>query len=222
MWLNDLGFDDSWINSWEGAKENSSEDNEKYSEQSKRSWDWVKRVKKDKRKAKKYDCILAYFLVEILKNKKYDFLFSDLFLCLDYWFNSNFIIWILSLIYLPISDKIRLLAEKEEIDFKYVKTFSKIEFSENLDSEIKNRLNYWIEDIIDIISIEYSSILIRRILWLSQTKEYYQLLNFTSKVFIFFFSEININIDEKTAISYSNYILDQIFTKIKKIKLEEI
>jgi hypothetical protein len=58
----------------------------------------------------------------------------------------------LSLVYLPISDKIRELSKKEIIEFNYVKTFEEIDFDDNnLDESIKNRINFWIEDITDII-----------------------------------------------------------------------
>lgn len=214
MWLEDFIPNESW-EKWT----QSTEVLEKIKEASKKAALWGKRLQKDEKKAKKYDSILSWFLYQIVKNEKYDFLLNNLFDTLNSWFNSNFILWLLSLVYLPISDKIREESWKNKILFNYKKTFSILEFNDNLDEEIKNRINLWIEDIIDILILEYSSLQIKRILELNLNNE---VLNLTSSIFIFFFSEININILEKKSISYSKFILSQIFEKIKSIEIEEI
>jgi hypothetical protein len=43
----------------------------------------MKRTQKDEKKAKKYDMLLAGFLVKIIIDKQYDFILSPLFSCLD-------------------------------------------------------------------------------------------------------------------------------------------
>jgi len=115
----------------------------------------------------------------------------------------------LSLIYLPISDKIRELSKKNQINFNYVKTFEIIDFDDNnLDNEIKNRINFWLEDIIDILSIEYSSLQMEKIKKLIKNKENYKnLLIFSSLVFQFFFKELNININTSKSNNYMDFIL---------------
>jgi len=91
-----------------------------------------------------------------------------------------------------------------------------------LDEEIKNRINLWIEDIIDIVSIEYSSLQIQHMLEIYVKKDEMYIQNFSKKVFIFFFQELNIHISDKKALSYIEFILEQIFTKMKTISTQEI
>lgn len=220
MWLEDFIPSESWADAWP----KSSEVSEKFKESVKKSSAWIKRVQKDEKKAKKFDLLLASFLTQIIRNPKYDFLLDDLFKTLDNWYSSNFLLWVLSLVYLPISDKIRELSKKEIIEFNYVKTFEVIDFDDNdLDETIKNRINFWIEDITDIIWIEYSSLQIQNVKKLFKNKETFnQLLIFTSLVFQFFFKELNINMDISKSNSYMEFILGQIFQKLNEIEVEEI
>lgn len=219
MWLDDFIPSETW-----DAWPKSTEVSEKFKESVKKSSAWIKRVQKDEKKAKKFDLLLAQFLTQIIRNPKYDFLLDDLFKTLDNWYSSNFLLWILSLIYLPISDKIRELSKKEVIEFNYVKTFEEIDFDDNnLDELIKKRINFWIEDISDIIWIEYSSLQIENIKKLFKNRETFnQLLIFTSLVFQFFFKELNININISKSQSYMEFILWQVFQKINEIEIEEI
>lgn len=220
MWLEDFVPSESWAEGW--AK--SSEVSEKFKESVKKASAWIKRVSKDEKKAKKFDLLLAQFLTQIIRNPKYDFLLDDLFKTLDSWFSSNFLLWIMSLIYLPISDKIRELSKKDLIEFNYVKTFESIDFDDNnLDEQIKNRINYWIEDISDILSIEYSHLQLENIKKnFKSWEKYEQLVTFTSLVFQFFFQELNINISQKKSQSYIDFIMQQVFVKINEIKIEEV
>lgn len=220
MWLEDFVPSESWAEGWV----KSSEVSEKFKESVKKASAWIKRVSKDEKKAKKFDLLLAQFLTQIIRNPKYDFLLDDLFKTLDSWFSSNFLLWIMSLIYLPISDKIRELSKKDLIDFNYVKTFEVIEFDDNnLDEQIKNRINYWIEDISDILSIEYSHLQLENIKKnFKSWEKYEQLVTFNSLVFQFFFQELNINISQKKSQSYIDFIMQQVFGKINEIKIEEV
>lgn len=219
MWLDDFIPSETW-DGWPKSAEVS----EKFKESVKKSSAWIKRVQKDEKKAKKFDLLLASFLTQIIRNPKYDFLLDDLFKTLDNWYSSNFLLWVLSLVYLPISDKIRELSKKEVIEFNYIKTFEEIHFDDNnLDETIKNRINFWIEDITDIIWIEYSSLQIQNVKKLFKDKDTFnQLLIFSSLVFQFFFKELNINIDLSKSNSYMEFILWQIFQKLNEIEVEEI
>jgi hypothetical protein len=91
-----------------------------------------------------------------------------------------------------------------------------------LDEEIKKRINLWVEDMIDIMTIEYSSLQVKKIIELSKKYEFNYITNFATKVFKFFFREININISEKKSHDYVNFILEQVISKVKKLELEEI
>ncbi len=220
MWLEDFIPSESWADAWP----KSSEVSEKFKEAVKKAGAWIKRVQKDEKKARKFDLLLAQFLTQIIRNPKYDFLLDDLFKTLDSGYSSNFLLWILSLVYLPISDKIRELSSKNLIEFDYVKTFEKVNFDDNnLDESIKNRINFWLEDIIDIISIEYSSLQISQIKTLFlKREEYNQLLIFSSLVFEFFFEELNIEISQKKSQNYIDFIMQQVYTKIQTLESEEV
>ncbi|MGE4443737.1 MAG: hypothetical protein AB7E37_01945 [Candidatus Altimarinota bacterium] len=202
----------------------SSEVSEKFKEAVKKAGAGIKRVQKDEKKARKFDLLLAQFLTQIIRNPKYDFLLDDLFKTLDSGYSSNFLLGILSLVYLPISDKIRELSTKEIIEFDYVKTFQIVHFDDNnLDEQIKNRINFWLEDITDIISIEYSSLQISQIKTLFIKKEAYnQLVIFSSLVFKFFFEELNIEISQKKSQNYIDFIMQQVYTKIQTLESEEV
>lgn len=218
MWLEDFTPSESWPEAW--AK--SSEVSEKFKEAVKKASAWIKRVQKDEKKAQKFDSLLASFLVQIIRDKRYDFLLDSLFKALDNWYSSNFLLWILSLIYLPISDKIRELSKKPKIIFKPKIHFIKTDFDDStIDENLKNRINLWIEDIIDIISLEYSFVQTQRMLELFKNKDE-SIVEFTWLVFSFFFSQMNINISNSKSQSYSKFILSEIKLKIEKLELEEV
>jgi hypothetical protein len=89
-----------------------------------------------------------------------------------------------------------------------------------LNIEIKNRINAWIEDIVDIVSIEYSSVLTQRLIEKMKNNEY--TLIFTSKVFIFFLKQVNISVTDKKAFNISEFILNEVEKSLKKLEIEEI
>jgi len=100
----------------------------------------------------------------ILK-KKYDDLLDELIACLDAGYGTNFLLGILSLIYIPISDQIRKTSGKTEIDFHYEPTTTPIDFDDHaLDSQIRDRVNMWIEDMESVVALEVSSIITKRTL----------------------------------------------------------
>jgi len=75
---------------------------------------------------------------------------------------------------------------------------------------------------VDIMTIEYSSLQLKKIIELSKKYEFNYIINFATKVFKFFFREININISEKKSHDYVNFILEQVISKVKKLELEDI
>lgn len=200
--------------SWE-AWSQSSEVSEKYKEAAKKAGAGIKRTQKDEKKAKKYDFLLAKFLVEMILKKKYDNLLDGLFACLDAWYGTNFLLWILSLIYLPISDEIRAASWKEAIEFKYITSWETLKFDDhNLAPEIRDRVNTWIEDMEAVVTLEVSSIITKRTLGLILYDE--KVRAFTANVFAFFFSEIDIDIKEVKAKSYSEFILWELEKSLKR------
>jgi hypothetical protein len=86
--------------------------------------------------------------------------------------------------------------------------------------EIKNRINAWIEDIVDIVSIEYSSLLTEKLIKKMKSNEY--TIIFTSKVFIFFLKQANITITENKSFNISEFILNEVEKSLKKLEIEEI
>lgn len=219
MWLEDFIPSESW-NNWPWSAEVS----EKFKESVKKSAAWIKRVQKDEKKAKKYDILLAHFLVEIIKNPKYDFLLKDLFASLDAWFPSNFLLWILSLIYEDISHHIRWVSAKNVFSFDYVPKEEKQIFSPNtIDTQIQKRINFWIEDIVDVLLLESSTLQIKNMLEVMQDEKISShLSDFTSQTFQFFFQELNIELSLPQSHSYCEFILAEVFKKIKNIPFEEV
>lgn len=211
---------ESWAWEWK-AIESAKEVSENFKESFKKAGQKKQKAIKDEKKAKKYDLLLASFLVKILLDKKYDFLLDSLFKCLDEWYPSNFILWILSLINIDISNKIREIWNKEKIIFDYINN-ENIEFDDsNLDLEIKNRINYWVEDIENSITFEYSNLQLKKLT--NQIKENdNNLVEYFMLIFSFFLKGININISESKGKSISEFIILEIKKSLKKYEIEEI
>lgn len=200
--------------SWE-AWSQSSEISEKYKAAAKKAGAGIKRTQKDEKKAKKYDFLLAKFLVEMILKRKYDNLLDGLFACLDAGYGANFLLWILSLIYIPISSDIRKAMGKEDIEFHYIPSNQPIQFDDHdLDTQVRERVNNWIEDMESVVTLEVSSIITKRTLGLILYDE--KVRSFTADVFAFFFSEINIDISDITSRSYSDFILWELEKSLKK------
>jgi len=212
MSIEDYGAVDEGSEAWS----QSSEISEKYKAAAKKAGAWIKRTQKDEKKAKKYDFLLAKFLVEIIIKKKYDSLLDDLFVCLDAWYGTNFLLGVLSLVYMPISDEIRKHGKKENIAFHYETPWEAIEFDDHaLPKEIRNRVNAWIEDMEMVTNMEASSIITKRTLNLILYDE--KIRVFTGLVFAFFFRELNITITDVKARWYSDFILWELQKSTKSI-----
>lgn len=222
MWLEDF-VPQEWAEWWW----NSQEVVEKMKEAAKKAASWIKKVQKDEKKAKKHDDLLAKYLVLFIKDKKYDFILNDLLLCLNTFYPSNFLIWILSLIEISISDEIRWILQKEKINFSYKINESLIDFDDNnIDKDIQTRINSWMEDIISILLYDYSEIQMSTLIENYNDKNYEKdkifLHNLASKMFIFFFSNLNIKISKNKANSYTSFILSEVYNNIKNLKTDNI
>ncbi|MFK7779844.1 MAG: hypothetical protein QM490_01740 [Candidatus Gracilibacteria bacterium] len=205
-------------NSAEAAKDAS----EKYKESTKKAGAKVAKTQKDEKKAKKYDFLLAGFLVKIIINKKYDSILESLFAPMHAGFSSSFILGILSLIYIEVSNKIREVSEKEQIKFLYNSKDEIEEFDDNhINPQIKNRINYWVEDIVDSVTLEYSDIQTIKLKSLLKTDKDL-LLTYTSQVFSFFLKEINISISETKSLNISEFIISEIKKSVDKLEVKNI
>lgn len=194
---------------------------EKFKESFKKASSWIKRTKKDEKKAKKYDFLLANFLVKIILDKKYTPIIDSLLKSIHSWYSSNFILGIVSLVNIDISNDIREISWKDKIEFTYISDII-IEFDDNnLNEKVRNRINLWVEDIIDITSIEYSSLITKHILDLLWEDEK-TILTFTKDVFIFFLFNINISITEEKAESITRFILNDLKSSLSKLEIENI
>lgn len=204
---------------WWQSSEATREVSEKFKEGVKKAWIKRKKAQKDEKKAKKYDFLLAKFLVELIIKKKYDNLLGYLFICLDKWYWTNFLLWILSLIYMPISDKIREFQWTQSITFNYEISEHIIEFNDNIiNKELKNRINNWVEDIETTLFIESSEIIEAKIISIIDDDE--SIIEFTWQVFAFFFKELNIHIKEEKSNSYWEFIIWELKKSLKKKKEE--
>lgn len=221
-----MGLDDfspdiessEWV--WKSS-EAVSEVSEKTKESSKKSAAWVKRTKQDEQKAKKYDFLLAWFLVKIIVDKKYDFILNELFKVMEDGYTSNFTLWILSLVNTEISNKIRENNTKPLINFNYSRKEIIYFDNNNIDIEVKNRINYWIEDIIDSVIIDYSSIQTLKIIDLLE-KDNNIIFSYIANILWFFLKWISINISKKQALSIADFIVNEVLKSIKKLKIEEV
>lgn len=210
MGLDDIGD----IDSVESGS-NSSEISEKYKEQAKKASAGIKRTQKDEKRARKYDFLLAKFLVEMILKKKYDSLLDELFSCLDAGYGTNFLLGIMSLIYLPISSEIRKHAGLQKLQFSYEMPNEEMEFSEqHIPKEIQGRINAWIEDMNQISTLEVSEEITTRSAHMMIFDE--KIRVFTTKVFVFFFCELKISISETKAKSYAEFILTELQKNTKK------
>jgi len=222
MWIEDYSPDiDSANWPWNSA-EATKEVSEKYKESSKKAWAKVAKVSKDEKKAKKYDFLLAWFIVKIIVDKKYNFILESLFKAIHEWYPSNFVLWILSLINIEISNKIRETSNKQYILFDYEKNEEQEEFDDhNINLKIKNRINFWIDDIMDSLIIEYSSIQTEKLKLLLLNDDVI-LLDYTSNIFTFFLNEINISISKKKSENISDFIISEVKKSIDKLEIENI
>ncbi|USN57927.1 MAG: hypothetical protein H6767_06280 [Candidatus Peribacteria bacterium] len=144
-------------------------------------------------------------MVKIILEKKFDFLLEDLFACIDDGTPSNFILGVLSLVYVDISHAIREQSGKPQIEFHYRLEIGQAFVDHDIAPEIKDRINLWVEDMVDVVSFEYSNIQTKRLISLLGNNE--QLLLFTMQVFSFFFKEINMSVSQATAKNYCQFIL---------------
>ena len=146
--------------------------------------------------------------MKILIDKRYDSILPSIFKAFDSWIPSNLILWILSLVYIEISNEIWVSLWKKIIFFDYTWEET-IHFNwDNLPWKIKDRINLWVEDIISVILLNPSEVYTKRIKeWLKESSE---LLEFMINVFKYFLSEVNIYMDEKTIKEYSEFILRKI------------
>ncbi len=216
MWLED--FDIWWVewvpDAWNTVS-SSWEVSEKFKESVKKAASKTQKIKKDEKKAKKYDFMLSQFLVKIILDKKYDDLLVLLFICLDKAYPSNFLLWIFSLIYEEISLKIRETSEKSYQKFNYTSNEQKVFNNEVINNEIKIRINFWVEDMIDVVLIDSSELTTKKLLDLIE-QEKKVLDDFFIAVFVFFFREINIIIKEEQAFNYIDFISEELKKAYRK------
>ncbi|MDD2871656.1 MAG: hypothetical protein PHS49_06745 [Candidatus Gracilibacteria bacterium] len=204
------------------SAESSKESSEKYKESQKKAGAKVAKVSKDEKKAKKYDFLLAGFMVKIIVDKKYDFILESLFNSIHIGYPSNFVLGILSLINIEISNEIRSVSNKKMINFYYEITSEVIEFDDNhINAKIKNRINFWVEDIMDSVTLEYSHLQTEKIKELFRNDKSI-LLDYTSNIFTFFLKEINISVSKEKSDGISEFILGEVKKSIDKLEVEEI
>ena len=203
--------DEAWISMWNVSEQIS----EVYKEEVRKWTAQTKKTRKDEKKAKKQDMLLAKFLVKILIDKRYDSLFPDLFKSFDSWVPSNLILWILSLVYIDISNELRISVDKKLINFNY-HSEETISFSwNNLPQVVRDRINNWVEDILLVITLNPSKVYTNRVI--ATIKNSPELKIFTTNVFKYFLSEINIYMSDKVLLDYSSFILKKvILPKIQK------
>jgi len=221
MSLEEYTPDESIWESWWWSNEKAKEMSEKFKEQVRKATAWIKRTQKDEWKAKKQDMLLANFLVKLILNKNFDDILELLFKLIDKWYPSNFLLWIISLIYIDISNKIREINKLEKIKFHYTsKDITDFDESD-IDESIKERINNWVQDIILSSSYDYSSLLTSRLIKLLEKKEN-DIIIFCSVIFISFLKKLNIIIDKKESENISVFIIWEVLKEIKGLDLNKL
>ncbi|RAL57937.1 hypothetical protein BLD25_01110 [Candidatus Gracilibacteria bacterium GN02-872] len=221
MSLDEYSYDIDNSESPGSSPEQVKEVSEKFKESIKKASAGITRTQKDEKKAKKYDFLLANFLVKIIIDKKYDSVLENIFKVMDFGYSSNFILGILSLINLEVSNKIREISGKEQISFDF-RLEEVGEFDDNnMRKPIKDRINLWIEDMIDATTIDFSSIQNKRNIELLD-KDGKVIIIFTAQIISFFLNEANISIKKDKAISISKFIISEVKSAMKSLKIEEI
>lgn len=205
---------------WWQTAETTKEVSEKFKESIKRSSSGVKRTQKDEKKAKKHDILLAGFLVKIIIDKKFDPLLESLFQALDNGYGSNLLLGVLSLVHKDISDDIRSYSQKPCVAFKYTSPENTNFNDHDIPEEVKQRINAWIEDIIDISTLEVSHIQTQKMLNAFSQSDI--ITWFMSKVFSFFINSINMSITPHKSQNICVFIMQQIEKELKKIRIKEI
>lgn len=219
MSLDEIGSLDWSQESWWNAAQ---EISEKFKEVAKKASAWAARTQRDEKKAKRYDFFLSSFLVKMILEKKYDSLLEKVFYLLNKWYPSNFVLSVVSLVYMPISVKIREEVSKKTINELSIK---KQEFLTDfkdfeIDEEIKKRINIWIEDIIDAIWIDSSSIVSKKLQELIQLDS--DIKEFISETLIFYLLEYNYLISKEKSLSFASFITNEIKKLLNMMKIEEI
>jgi len=143
-----------------------------------------------------------------------------MFAAMDAGHPSNIVLGILSLVYADISHAIREMSGKEKIVFEYDSSEAKAFDDHQMDDAIKNRINAWIADIIDIVTVEHSSVMVARVQKNAGVDE--AILSFTKWVFVFFLAEINMTISEEKANNIAHFILSETLKSIAQLEVEEI
>jgi hypothetical protein len=89
---------------------------------------------------------------------------------------------------------------------------------DSLPSEIKERINAWVEDIHTIVLFNPSLVYTQRVI--ESIENSHELYRFTNAVFSYFLEWINIYIAPKTSKEYVNYICKKIIlTKVKSVDI---
>lgn len=203
-----------WLDSAEGWRQ-STEISEAYKESAKKASAGIKKTQKDEKKAKKYDFLLASFLVELILKKKYDSILEKLFPALDAWYGTNFLLGIMSLIYPPVSHEIRKSLWQSPISFEYViQDDLQVFHPESIPEQIRIRINDWIEDMHSVIRLESSTLITERSLRLIIYDE--TIRDFCMTTLLFFFWELKFSMTPTIARNYTDFILKELEKTLKE------
>gem|GEM_PF-6729289 len=97
--------------------------------------------------------------------------------------------------YEDISKAIRDISGKSHIKFDFKSELVKDFDDSDMPKELRDRINHWVEDMMDVVAMESSAILTKRLIDLLDNYDE-SLHNFIKEVFVYFFKSVNINISE--------------------------
>lgn len=215
-----MGIDEFWLLDDSAESGSSSvEISETDKQASEQSRAWQKRVKKDEKKSQDKDNRLYNYLIELLKDPSYDFIVDDIIKALYSWLPSFYILGVMSLLHMPISNDFRNDLWKEFIDFDY---FPKEEFdfsSNDLDPKIRKRLTDMVDDILIISKFEPSSVMVWKFM---NQKNHNMTIKFLSSVLSVFLTSVRVKFTDIQISSFSSFIIWEIEKEIVKMHLSEV
>lgn len=208
----------------------------------------IQRSRKDEKKAKRDDLLLARVLVYFLKDRQYSTVIDSIIPVIDTGYASNLVIGVISLVFTPAARMIRehfspaktqemtVISGSETFTIKNQENYfseaafdlslrqeEEVEFDDqSLPLEIRQRINTWVEDMGIILSKDPSTVLTQRILDLIDSGEISVLVDAMTHTLQFFMEKINIKISVGKAKSYSVFILSQLKLKMLGLQLEEV
>lgn len=198
-----------------------SEDAEQSREQAAAALAGLKRTQKDEKKAKKYDSFLIDIISEILQNHVYDHIIAQIVPLLEKRISSNMLASVLILLKWSYIERARAFCEMEPRVYPdYRAPADPIEYSDDLDEALKSMINIWFETFGILLVYEVSQTELSRTQEIFDGEAKEQLVACVAHVFGHFLYDHKIHINNKRALRYARFIVDQMHKVVMKQEVD--